>query len=187
MLVPVGVSKRHVHLDNDTCIKLFGTNEMPVRNPLNQVGQFASTLTVDLEWNGNIIEHVRVVGPIRDYNQIEISLDECKILGVNPPARQSGDLDNTFPINIIGPCGKVSLDSGLIKAERHIHLTKESLEKEGLNNKEKVAVFHNGRYLFDAIIKLSIPGYDELHIDTVEEKEYDLHNNDIVEFKKYIR
>ena len=184
--VKVAISNRHVHLTEETYNKLF---DFPLtkRNDLNQIGQFAANETVDIISGDRVIENVRIVGPFRTYNQIEISLDECKILGVNPPARQSGDLDNTFPINIIGPCGKVSLDSGLIKAERHIHLTKESLEKEGLNNKEKVAVFHNGRYLFDAIIKLSIPGYDELHIDTVEEKEYDLHNNDIVEFKKYIR
>ena len=184
MIVPVGISKRHVHLDNDTCIKLFGNTEMPVRNPLNQPGQYASTLTVDLEWNGKIIEHVRVVGPIRKYNQVELSEEECNILGVNPPARQSGDLDDSLPINIIGPNGKVSISNGLIKAERHIHMTPETMKELNLQNKESVEVYRNNEYLFNAIIKLSDPGFNELHIDTVEEKEYDFHQGEEIEFRK---
>lgn len=184
MIVPVGVSKRHVHLDNETCIKLFGSNEMPVRNPLNQPGQYASTLTVDLEWNGKIVEHVRVVGPIRKYNQVELSKEECDYLEVNPPARQSGDLDESLPINIIGPNGKVNLSKGLIKAERHIHITPETMKEQNLQNKESVEVYRDNKYIFNAIIKLSDPGFNELHIDTVEEKEYDLHQKDVVEFRK---
>ncbi len=187
MKVLIGVSKKHVHLTEEVCTKLFGSSELPVRNYLNQPDQFASTLTVDLEWNGNIIPHVRVVGPLRKYNQVEISNDECEILKVNPPARQSGDLDDSLPINLIGPNGKVELSKGLIKAERHIHIKPETLLKENLKDKEKVAVFKSGRYIFDATIKLSDPGYDEMHIDTVEEKEYDLHQGNEVEFVKYYK
>lgn len=183
MIIPVGVSKRHVHLNEETCIKLFGSNELPVRNPLNQPGQYASTLTVDLEWEGNIIEHVRVVGPLRSYNQIEIS-DDDNNLGINPPARQSGDLKDSLPINIIGPKGKVELKEGLIKAEKHIHTTPETLKELDLEDKQVVKVFKNDKYLFDAKIKLSNPGYNELHIDTVEEKMYDLHQGEEVTFYK---
>lgn len=184
MIVPIGVSKRHVHITRDVCIKLFGNDELPVRNPLNQPGQYASTLCVDLEWNGKKIEHVRVVGPLRSYNQIELSDDECNILGVNPPLRQSGDLEGSLPINLIGPNGKVELSSGLIKAERHVHLTKETADELKLENKEVVNVYYNNKYIFDALIKISIPGYNEIHIDTVEERVYDLHQDDLVEFKK---
>ena len=184
MIVPVGVSKKHVHLTKEVYIKLFGNDNIEIRNNLNQPGQFASTSTVDLEWNGNTIPHVRVVGPFRSYNQIEVSDEECKVLGVNPPLRQSGDLEGSLPINIIGPLGKVSLDKGLIKAEVHIHLTKESCEKENLQDKEVVKVYRDGNYLFDAKIKLSIPGYDEMHIDVCEEAKYNLHNGDLIEFKK---
>ena len=184
MIVPVGVSKRHVHLNRETCIRLFGSDELPVRNELTQPGQYASTLTVDLEWNGKILEHVRVVGPIRDYNQIELSEDECNYFGVNPPARQSGDLDNSLPINMIGPKGKVNLSSGLIKAERHIHMTVETAKEQGLVNKESVEVYKDGKYLFNAIIKITVPAFNELHIDTVEENIYDLHQNEEVDFRK---
>lgn len=184
MKVPVGVSRRHVHLTEEVALKLFGSTDLPVRNPINQPGQFASTLTVDLEWNGKIIEHVRVVGPLRHYNQIELSDDECTILGVNPPERQSGDLEGSLPINIIGPNGKVELSSGLIKAERHIHLTPESCLRENVQNKEEVEVYKDNKFVMKAIIKYSDPGFDEIHIDTVEERKYDLHTGDIVEFKK---
>ena len=182
MIIPVGVSKRHVHLNRETCIKLFGSDVLPVRNELTQPGQFASTLTVDLEWEGNVIEHVRVVGPIRLYNQIELSDDECTTLGVNPPARQSGDLKGSFPINIIGPKGCANLKEGLIKAQRHIHITPETLKELHLEDKMIVKVFKGDKYLFDARVKLSNPGFNELHIDTAEEKMYDLHQGEEVNF-----
>jgi len=184
MKIPVGVSKRHVHLNTETCIILFGSDKIPIRNKLTQPGQYASTLTVDLEWEGNVIEHVRVVGPIRKYNQIEVSDEECQILGVEPPERQSGDLNGSLPINLIGPCGKVNLSNGLIKAERHIHMTEVTAEEQNLINKEEVEVYHNNEFMFNAIIKITNPAYNELHIDTVEEKYFNLHQNEEVEFKK---
>ncbi len=183
MKVPVGVSKKHVHLTKDVCIKLFGSDELPVRNYLNQPGQYASTLTVDLEWNGNVIPHVRVVGPLRNYNQIELSDNECNILKVNPPRRQSGDLDGSLPIILIGPNGKVNLDNGLIRAERHIHMTPDTMKELNLIDKQEVLVYKNDKYLFNAKIKLSDPGFNELHIDTVEEAMYDLHQGEEVTFK----
>ena len=182
MVVPVGVSRRHVHLNKETCIKLFGSDELPVRNELTQVGQFASTLTVDLEWKGNIIEGVRVVGPLRTYNQIELDDDDCYILKVNPPRRQSGDLEGSLPINLIGTKDYVELKDGLIKAERHIHLTPETLNKLHLEDKTVVEVFKDDEYIFDVKVKLSDPGFDELHIDTCEEKTYDLHQGEEVKF-----
>ena len=184
MVVPVGVSRRHVHLDKDTFIKLFGSSEFPVRNYLSQPGQYASNLTIALEWNCHVIENVRVVGPIRDYNQIELSKDECSILGVNPPSKQSGDLINSLPINLIGPKGKVQLSKGLIRAERHIHMQKEKADELNLNNKEEVNIYKNDKYIFNAKIKISDPAFNELHIDTVEEKIYDLHQGDEVRFEK---
>jgi putative phosphotransacetylase len=184
MIIPVGVSKRHVHLNRDTCFKLFGTDYLEVRNNLTQYGQFASVKTVDLLWGEKVISHVRVIGPIREYNQIELSDDECEFLGVFPPARQSGDLTDSLPITLMGPCGKVSLNSGLIKAERHIHLTENDAKRLNLVNKEEVNVFKNNEFICTAIIKVSSDAYNELHIDTVEEKEFNLHQGDIVEFLK---
>ena len=59
MIIPVGVSKRHVHITKETCLKLFNTDHLEERNPLNHPGQFASTSTVDLKLGDKIINHVR--------------------------------------------------------------------------------------------------------------------------------
>ena len=52
--------------------KLFNKDELPVKRYLNQIGQYASTEAVDLEYNSKKIEHVRIVGPLRSYNQVEL-------------------------------------------------------------------------------------------------------------------
>ena len=114
MNIPVGISNRHVHLTEEVWKKLFGDEEITVRNYLNQPGQFASNMTVDVKVGDAIINHIRVVGPFRNYNQIEIDDTDAKILGVIPPRRQSGDLNGSLPITVIGPKGSVFLDKGLI-------------------------------------------------------------------------
>ena len=184
MIIPVGVSKRHVHLNEETFKELFGVTELPVRNELNQPGQYASTLTVDLKWDDKVIEHVRIVGPLRSYNQIELSLDECEYFGVNPPLRQSGDLEGSLPITIVGPLKEITLDNGLIRAERHIHMDPKTAEELSLGQYEEVEVYKDNNYLFNAKIKILDPSFIEIHIDTVEEKIYDLHQGNEVEFKK---
>lgn len=184
MNIFIGVSRRHVHLNRYTCKKLFGTSKMPIRNSLNQPGQFASTLTVDLKWNDSIIEHVRVCGPIRKYNQVEISTDEAQILNVDPPARQSGDLEGSLPITLIGPKGEITLKKGLIRAEKHIHMSKKEAKKYKLKNKELVSIKKDNKILFQARMKLEKESFTELHIDTYEEKLYDLHQGEEVELIK---
>ncbi len=184
MIIPVGVSKRHVHITKETCLKLFNTDQLEERNPLNQPGQFASTSTVDIKVEDKIINHVRVVGPLRSYNQVEISQTEADYFGVKPPRRQSGELDGSLPVTLIGPFGEVKLTSGLILAERHIHMDPSTAIQLDLTNKEKVNVYQNDHYLFDALIKISDPAFIEIHIDTDEEIEYNIHQNDKVEFKK---
>ena len=185
MKVTVGISARHVHVTREDLEILFGKDyELTKCRNINQPGQFASTSTVDLKLGDKIINHIRVVGPIRPYNQIEISQTEADYFGVNPPRRQSGDLENSLSITLVGPCGEVNLDSGLILAERHIHMDPETAKKLDLVNKEIVNVYQNDKLIFDALIKISDPAYVEIHIDTDEEVEFDLHQNDEVEFKK---
>ena len=183
MKVVLGVSNRHVHLTKEVFEKLFGENaHLEVRNNLGQPGQFASTSTVDIKVGDNVIEHVRIIGPLRHYNQIEISQTDANYLGVNPPRRQSGDLDGSLPITIIGPVGSVDVESGLILAERHIHMEPKMAHNIGLEDKELVHVYRDGEHLFDAAIKYSDPGSLELHIDTDEANQYNLKTKDILEF-----
>lgn len=183
MIIPVGVSRRHVHLTKETFYKLFGKSYLEKRNDLTQPGQFASLDTVSLKWNNKIVDKVRVVGPFRSYNQIELSFDECNELEVFPPRRQSGDLNGSLPIILIGPKGKVYLSSGLIMAEAHVHMTDSEAKQYGYKDNEIVNIYKNDIKIGEAKIKVTKEAFLELHIDTDEEKNYDLHQNDEVKIE----
>lgn len=184
MLINVGVSKRHVHLTKETYYDLFGNEELGIRNNLSQPGQFASTKTVDLKWNNIIIPHVRIIGPFRNYNQIEIDENDAKFLNILPPRRQSGDLDGSLPITIIGAYKELTLNSGVILAERHVHMDELTAKENGFVDKEIVSIYKNDKYIFDAKIKIAKNAFTELHIDTKEEQDFDLHQNEEVSIKK---
>lgn len=183
MKVTLGVSKRHVHLTEETYKILFGEEPLVKRNDLGQPLQFASTSTVDLVYNNHTLEHVRVIGPLRKYNQIELSESDAKILEINPPRRQSGDLDGSLPITLVGPLGNVDLASGAILAERHIHMEPKMAKVMGVKDKDLMHVYKNNKYLFDSSIKISDPGALEIHIDTDEAIEYNLETGDELDFR----
>ena len=123
MKVTIGVSNRHVHLKEEHLYELFGDDyKLEKRNDLTQPGQFASTALVSLKTSKGILENVRVLGPLRNYTQVEISKTDAYKLGVNPPVRNSGDLDNSESITIIGPRGEITIEEGCIIATRHIFL-----------------------------------------------------------------
>lgn len=184
MKITVGVSKRHVHLTRETLIKLFGVDELEVRNNINQPGEFASTFTVGLKSNNNIIERARVVGPIRDYNQVEIADSDAEILGVNPPVRKSGDIKGSLPITLIGTLGEVNLDYGLVKAIRHIHMGEQTAKELDFKDDERVLIYKEGKEIFDAVIKIKEPSYMELHIDIDESIKFNLKQDEEVEMYK---
>lgn len=183
MEVTVGVSKRHVHLTKEVWEKLFGQVEMENRNNLGQPGQFATTSTVDLMWNNQVIEHVRVIGPIRKYNQVELAETDAKLFSIEPPRRQSGDLSGALPMEIRGPLGSVVVPECTILAEMHIHMTPEMAVELKLKDKELVEVYDNDKYLFDVKVKVSDPAALEFHIDTDESDRYNLQTGSIVDFK----
>ena len=108
----------------------------------------------------------------RKYNQVELAETDAKILGINPPRRQSGDLEGSLPITIIGPNGKVDLSSGAILAERHIHMDPIMAKRVSLEDKQEMEVYKEDKYLFNAIIKISEPAALEIHIDTDEAEAY---------------
>ena len=184
MKIPIGVSKRHVHLTKETLVKLFGIENLKVRNYINQPGEFASLSTVNLKTDTNIIEKVRVVGPLRGYDQVEVTRSDANLLGLNPPTRKSGDIKGSAPITLIGPSGEVSLNEGTIIAQRHVHLGQELAQELDFKNDEVVMAFKDGKKLFDAVIKIKDPSYVELHIDIEESNIYNLKHGEEVEIYK---
>jgi acetate kinase len=171
--IPIAVSARHVHLTQETVEALFGEGHtLTERNPLSQPGQFAAEETVTLVGPKRRIEGVRVLGPTRGHNQVEISRTDEFHLGIDAPVRCSGDVENTPGITLVGPEGEVTLEKGLICALRHIHMTPDDAEAFGVSHGDIVEVAIRGgeRDLVfgDTMIRVK-PSYKlEMHIDTDE-------------------
>jgi acetate kinase len=173
LTIPIAISARHVHLTQETVEKLFGEgHELTPYKPLSQPGQFASEEMVTLVGPKAEIEGVRVLGPTRSHNQVEISrTDEFK-LGIDAPVRGSGDIENTPSITLRGTQGDVDLEKGLICALRHIHMTPPDAEAFGVNHGDfvEVAVRGGERDLTfgDVLIRVKDSYALEMHIDTDE-------------------
>ncbi|MBQ8891855.1 MAG: propanediol utilization protein [Bacilli bacterium] len=183
MKVSVGISNHHVHLTRDDCITLFGHDALNVRNMLNQPGQFASLETVDIETPKNKIKNLVIVGPFRDYTQVEVSKTDAWHLGINPPVRDSGDLNGASLITIIGPVGKIEKECAII-ANRHIHVDKNILREHNLLNKKVVSIKiigEKGGILENIHLKESEKAYFELHLDTDDANAFLLENQDEVD------
>lgn len=183
MKINVGVSNRHIHLSKEDADILFGKDYVfTKRNDLSQKGQYACEETVIISTDNYEFPHVRVLGPIRSYTQVEVSLDDSKLLGINPPIRDSGDLENSESVWITGPKGKIYKKNCCIRANRHIHCN--SLDKIGHANKEIVSVVkEDGTIINDVHIKMDDSFSLELHIDRTDANTFCLNNGDKVEIK----
>jgi putative phosphotransacetylase len=171
--ITAGVSNRHVHLSREDVGILFGKDYQltPIKD-LGQPGQFACKETVIIVGPKGAIEGVRVLGPERKETQVEISLTDAFKLGVMPPVRDSGDLEGTPGITIVGPKGTVVKSRGVIIAKRHIHMHTSDAEKFGVKDKDivKVIVEKGDRRLIfdDVLIRVSEKFALEFHVDTDE-------------------
>ncbi|MFH1619442.1 MAG: phosphate propanoyltransferase [bacterium] len=122
--VPVGVSNRHLHLTREHFKALFGADAEPALfRRLVQPGFFACNEKVDMETPHRNIGGVRMIGPYRARTQIEISAGDAVKLGLRPPIRDSGRLENSPGITIRGPKGSVRVNDGVIISKRHIHFS----------------------------------------------------------------
>ena len=162
----IAVSNRHVHLTQEVYDQLF-EEPISLKRALNQVGEYAASQTVTLKTAKAEIPNVRVMGPCRKYNQVEISRTDAYLLGLNPPVRQSGDLKNSETITVVGPKGEVTLENACIQAQRHIHINEEKAQEAGLKNEEKVklVVSTDKGGIMEAFIKVSSNGFFEIHLD----------------------
>ena len=109
---------------------------------------------------------------MRSKCQVEISRTDEFFLGVDVPVRNSGDVENSPGVTLIGSAGQLTLPQGLICARRHIHMTPVDAEVFGVQNGDVVSVAFDsdGRDLIfgDVSIRVS-PKYKlEMHIDTDE-------------------
>ena len=140
-LVQVEMSARHVHLCQEDVDKLFGTGyQLTPKRPLSQPGQYLCEERVTVLGPKGSLERVAILGPARKCTQVELAYTDTFGLGVKAPVRESGMIEGSPGITLVGPCGKVDTPTGVIVAARHIHMTVEDAKVLGCHDREKVAV-----------------------------------------------
>ncbi len=168
----IGVSNRHVHLSAADLEALFGKGySLSVHKELSQPGQFAAAETVKLVGPRGAIGNVRILGPVRKKTQVEISTTDSFVLGVKPVVRDSGQLDGSAGLKLVGPRGAIELSQGVIVAARHIHLEPEQAKKWQLHDGQRVRVRIDSErplVLGDVLVRVSPEYRGELHLDTDE-------------------
>lgn len=168
MKVILGISNRHVHLTEEDYKILFKDEPLNKAKDLLQKGQYASDKKVSIKTAKNTINNVRLLGPLRKYTQVEISKTDSFTLGLNPPVRDSGDLEGAEMITIVGPYGEVT-KSCCILATRHLHINTEDLARYGLTNGQhiKAKIVSEKTTVFEDVHVKADPTYVlELHLDT---------------------
>lgn len=170
--IPVAVSARHVHLCRAAVDALFGQGyELTPDKPLRQRGHWAAAERVTLQGPRGSIEQVAILAPLRTRTQIEISRTDGFRLGLDAPVRQSGQLDGTPRIRLLGPAGHFDTD-GLIVAARHIHMNPADAARLGLDDGAvvSVALDQTGRDLTftGVLVRVAPNSFTEMHVDTDE-------------------
>ena len=171
--IPVAVSVRHLHPSPATVDHLFGAgHRLTVRHALSQPGQFAAEETVSLLGPAGRIDGVRLLGPPRARDQVELSRSDAIALGIPAPLRLSGQLDDSPGLRLVGPAGEVELAHGVIVARRHLHVAPPEARLLGLQDGQvvQVRVDSDGRDLVfgDIVVRVGEPARLELHLDTDE-------------------
>lgn len=186
--VPVGISARHVHLSRDHVEILFGAGyQLTPEKSLSQPGQFACKEQVEVCGPKGSIKKVRILGPERKQSQVEMAFSDCRILGINPPVRTSGDLKETPGILLRGPVGEVSLKEGVIIADRHIHMTPEEASWFDVSDGDRVNVLVPGEkagVLGRVLVRVTSESRLDLHVDTDDANAFLLRQGQWVTIRK---
>lgn len=172
MRVPIGISNRHVHLSQADANTLFGPNyQLTKIKDLSQPGQYACAETLTIRWPKWSIEKVRILWPYRKFSQVEVMQGDTFKLGTTTPIRESGKLEGSAPISLIGPQGEVYLNQGMIVAKRHIHMTVADAKDFWVEDGQivKVKTLGERALVFDeVVIRVSDTYALDMHIDVEE-------------------
>jgi putative phosphotransacetylase len=120
----VNVSARHCHLTQEAVETLFGNgHQLTPWKALYQEGQFAAKETLTLIGpRSRVISNLRILGPCRTLNQVELAYTDAIALGFEIPLRPSGKIEGTPGCMLMGPAGFFEMQEGVIRALRHVHL-----------------------------------------------------------------
>jgi putative phosphotransacetylase len=184
--IPVGVSARHAHVTQEHLEILYGAgHQLVVHAPLYQPGAFAAAETLTIVGRRiRAIEGIRILGPVRDYTQVELARTDAIRLGLDPPIRDSGDIAGSEPITLIGPNGSIFLKEGAICATRHIHMTPQDAKRLGVCEDDllKVHILGERALTFENIRPKLSPSYVlQMHLDTDDANAAGLRGGEAVE------
>ncbi|MCI9476989.1 phosphate propanoyltransferase [Anaerovoracaceae bacterium 41-7] len=170
--VNIGLSNKHVHLSQKDLDVLFGEgHQLTPTKDLVQPGQFASEEKVDIVGPKKTLTGIRVLGPVRPETQVELALTDARTIGIKAPVRESGKLEGTPGCKLVGPCGEVELDHGVIAALRHVHLNDAQAEEAGVKDGDWVSIKIEGErgLIFDnVLVRAGAKHEKEVHLDTDE-------------------
>jgi len=182
----VNVSARHMHLSGQDLKTLFGDEaELTVFRWLYQPGEFASEQAVTVIGpRRRMIENVRILGPLRGRSQLEISATDAVALGIDAPLRPSGKIEGTPGCLLLGPKGALDMREGVIRAERHVHMTPADAQFYGFTDRQyvKLRVDSDCAATFERVLCRADPKFlMEVHLDTDEGNACNLVNATAVE------
>ena len=172
--VLVETSARHVHLDEAAIEVLFGKGHaLTHKKDLSQPGQFACEERVTVVGPKRQIERVIILGPARKAGQVEVSFTDARTLGIDAPVRESGDVAGTPGCKLVGPCGELDLEEGVIVAKRHVHLDPATAVQFGVNVMQIVSLrIDNGlgrtTVFGDLVVRVNPNFAPAVHLDTDE-------------------
>lgn len=167
IFIELEASGRHVHVTENQAKTLFGHRLTPDR-PLSQPGQWVAKERVTVIGPKGEFRNVAVLGPERKEAQVEISLTDGRVLGVQPPIRPSGSVEASPGAVLRGPNGEVALTCGVIAAQRHIHITPEDAARFGVKDKQSVKLqTYTARPLIfaDVLVRVSDKFATRVHLD----------------------
>lgn len=180
------ISARHCHLTQADVDVLFGPGyQLTAMKTLYQATDFASNETVAVVGpRQRMIPGVRILGPCRNFSQVELSFTDAISLGIDLPVRLSGDIDGTPGCLLIGPKGSLVLSKGVIRAERHVHMGPKDAEYYGVKHLDRLNMRVDGScptVLEGLLVRVHKDWKLEVHIDTDEANCCDLANATKVE------
>jgi putative phosphotransacetylase len=169
----VNVSARHCHLTQEAVETLFGKgHQLQVHKWLYQEGQFAAKETLTLVGpRSRVISNLRILGPCRSLNQVELAYTDGIALGFDLPLRISGDIKGTLGGMLMGPAGFFEMEQGIIRAMRHVHMHPTDADYYGVKAGESMRLKIGGPcgIILDKMLCRVDPSFKlEVHIDTDE-------------------
>ena len=168
----VEISARHIHVTKEQVAVLFGEgHQLTPKKDLSQPGQFACEEKLTIVGPRGELK-ASILGPERKDAQVELSLTDARTLGVEALIRESGDIEGTQGIKLVGPAGEIEIEKGVICAKRHIHMTPADAETYGVKNGDivnvKVDTDERSLVFGDTVVRVRDDFALAMHIDTDE-------------------